>query len=221
MAPKKKPGVTSSATRSKRQAASKATVSGAKPSNRANRQAASTAKVTSDSSGGRGSGSGAARVTTGRGKPSSPGLIGTRNAVPKPDPATAPKPKFQTRPVTPMQRAQAEGRMNVQRAQVRRGNMAAAKAAGVAAGRRAAVGAAAKAGGLATLAASVINAGPVADGGLKGKPVRPKRPAPKPSKAEKATDSSFGASFQRARQAGARVFVWKGRRYTTKQKDGK
>ena len=204
MAPKKKPGVTSSATRPKRQAASKATVSGAKPSNRANRQAASTAKV-----------------TTGRGKPPSPGLIGTRNAVPKPDPATAPKPKFQTRPVTPMQRAQAEGRMNVQRAQVRRGNMAAAKAAGLAAGRRAAVGAAAKAGGLATLAAGVINAGPVADGGLKGKPVRPKRQAPKPSKAEKATDSSFGASFQRARQAGAKVFMWKGKKYTTKQKDGK
>jgi len=79
-----------------------------------------------------------------------------------------------------------------------------------------------KAGALGAVAAATINAGPVADGTLKGKPVRPAgRAKPKASRAENATAASFGKSFKRARSMGSKEFMWKGKRYNTRRKDGK
>jgi hypothetical protein len=67
-----------------------------------------------------------------------------------------------------------------------------------------------------------INAGSVADGTLKGKPVKPApRAKPKPSKAENATKADFGKSFKAARAQGSKEFMWKGKRYHTRRKDGK
>jgi hypothetical protein len=96
----------------------------------------------------------------------------------------------------------------------------------------AAVAAAAKGGGaakalgragiLGAVAAAGINAGSVADGTLKGKPVRPAgRAKPKASKAENATAADFGKSFKKARSMGSKEFMWKGKRYNTKRKDGR
>lgn len=80
-----------------------------------------------------------------------------------------------------------------------------------------------KLGALGAAAAVGINAGSVADGTLKGKLVREIAAGTKPraSKAENATKADFGKSFQRARAEGSKVFQWKGRKYTTKRKDGK
>ena len=68
-----------------------------------------------------------------------------------------------------------------------------------------------------------INAGSVADGTLKGKLVREIAAGAKPraSKAENATKGDFGKSFKAARAQGSKVFMWKGKKYTTKRKDGK
>lgn len=79
-----------------------------------------------------------------------------------------------------------------------------------------------KAGAMAAAAAVGINAGSVADGTLKGKPVRPApRAKPKASKAENATKGNFGKSFKAARAMGSKVFMFKGKKYNTKRKDGK
>lgn len=76
-----------------------------------------------------------------------------------------------------------------------------------------------KAGAMGLAAAVGLNAGRVADGTLKGKPV--KAPAKAPSSKEQATASNFEKSFKKARSAGSKVFMWKGKKYNTKRKDGK
>lgn len=76
-----------------------------------------------------------------------------------------------------------------------------------------------KAGVLGAVAAAGINAGKVADGTLKGKPMR--KPSGAPSSKEKATAADFGKSFKKARSEGSKVFMYRGKRYTTKRKDGK
>jgi hypothetical protein len=54
----------------------------------------------------------------------------------------------------------------------------------------------------------------------------PAKPAPRPkkpasSKAETATKADFGKSFKAARAMGSKEFMFKGKRYNTKRKDGK
>jgi hypothetical protein len=240
MAPKK---VTSSSDRSKRMKASKATVSGSKPSNRANRQAASTAKVTNDSGrktptgtkkatvtgqtiGDRVSRAGSAqgRVTQGRGAAAkSPGLIGTRNPVSAATKArmaqAAPKPAFKTTPVGP------NSRLPLSKFPAKTGAKGPAAATLKSVGSQALKGAARaglKAAARVAPGVLALNAGKVADGTLKGKPIRSAKPPSKaPSAKEKATAASFPKSFKKARSEGSKVFMWKGRKYNTKRKDGK
>jgi len=85
--------------------------------------------------------------------------------------------------------------------------------------------------GLATLAASILDGGPVADGTLQGalkrgeyKPVQgppaPKAPEKKPITKEKlsAAAKDFDKTFAAARSAGEKEFTWRGKRYNTKFK---
>lgn len=184
--------VTSSADRSKRAARSKATVSGKTPSSRVNRSAVSKAKVTSSST--RSKRVAAAtkdpfKVTGRAGRPASTGSA----------------------PVT-------TGRGGLKPA----GNFRAPsvpKALATAAKGSSALSKLAKAGVLGTAVAVGINAGSVADGTLKGKPMA--KAKPKGSKAENATKDDFGKSFKAARAQGSKEFMFKGKRYNTKRKDGK
>jgi hypothetical protein len=107
--------------------------------------------------------------------------------------------------------AQASGKAASEGAKIRRMLASASKGTSAASklGRLGALGAAVK----------ILDAGPVADGTLKGKPMR--APAKGPNAKEKATAANFGKSFKAARAQGSKEFMYRGKRYTTKRKDGK
>jgi hypothetical protein len=85
-----------------------------------------------------------------------------------------------------------------------------------------------KAGALGAVAAEGLTSRNTGDGtltaarkrGLKTAPSKA-RAKPKASKAENATKADFGKSFKSARAQGSKEFMWKGKKYTTKRKDGK
>lgn len=113
--------------------------------------------------------------------------------------------------------AQSKGSANVDAAKRRRARMAAGYGKPMAGASTAkALG---KVGVLGAVAAVGINAGKVADGTLKNKPMR--KPSGAPSSKEKATGADFGKSFKKARSEGSKVFMFKGKKYNTKRKDGK
>jgi hypothetical protein len=121
--------------------------------------------------------------------------------------------------------AKQQGKTNVAAAQTRRvakATMAtmSSKLAKASVGRSAA--SAGRLGVLGAVAAAGLNAGKVADGTLTGAMKRGDyKPKPMASKAENATKADFGKSFKAARAQGSKEFMFKGKRYTTKRKDGR
>jgi hypothetical protein len=75
---------------------------------------------------------------------------------------------------------------------------------------------------LGAVAATGLNAGKVADGTLTAAKKRGDyKPKPAASSSEQATKNDFGKSFKAARAMGSKEFMFKGKRYNTKRKDGK
>jgi len=222
--PAKKRKVTSSRTRSTRTASKRPTSS----KTRATRSKASTnsSRVTSS---GQKSGTGAKRVTSGRGVTKSPGNVTGRGAQgPRNPPVQGPSRKTPTAMGGPQGR---KPRAQPPRPQARGDRFPSSTARKIKTASRVARGASllSKLGsvgkGLVGLAATeAAFPARAADGTLKGKISRPNtqklkakpKPKAKPKKTLSAGAKSFDRAFAAARRSGKKEFTWRGKRYNTK-----
>jgi hypothetical protein len=119
--------------------------------------------------------------------------------------------------------AQAQGARNVAQAQAKRGAKAASQRMATklkqAAAKRTAAGGL-KGGVKAAVFMEGLTSRNTADGTLKGKPTGPnKGPAVPERLTQKGVDKkSFNDAFRQARQAKAKTFTWRGKKYTTEMK---